>query len=170
MKIASERKHPIPVYAEMSSINSVMVFPVALASRAEDIAASLALGAGQFRTNPGLILAVDGKGLETVIARAREMLPETSAQTMLTPSIAKAFGEGVGRLERHAEVCMLAKGKTGGAYDGVVALFQTSAASLLAHHELQEGRGGACRTLQGFRQAGTGVGALRRPAHRRASR
>lgn len=57
---------------------------------------------------------------------------------MLTPSIAKAFREGVGRLEQHSEVSMLAKGKTGGDYDGVAALFETSAASLLAHHELQD--------------------------------
>jgi NADP-dependent aldehyde dehydrogenase len=138
MKIASERKQPIPVYAEMSSINPVILFPGALANRAEEIAtsfvSSLALGAGQFCTNPGLILAVHGKGLDAFIARARELLPETGAQTMLTPAIAKAFREGVGRLERHAEVSMLAKGK----YDGVAALFETSAASLLAHHELQD--------------------------------
>jgi NADP-dependent aldehyde dehydrogenase len=142
MKIASERKQPIPVYAEMSSINPVILFPGALANRAEEIAtsfvSSLALGAGQFCTNPGLILAVHGKGLDAFIARARELLPETGAQTMLTPAIAKAFREGVGRLERHAEVSMLAKGKSGGKYDGVAALFETSAASLLAHHELQD--------------------------------
>jgi len=142
MEIASKRKQPIPVYAEMSSINPVILFPGALENRAEDIAtsfvSSLALGAGQFCTNPGLILAVDSKGLEVFITKASELLPETGAQTMLTPSIAKAFREGVGRLEQHSEVSMLAKGKTGGDYDGVAALFETSAASLLAHHELQD--------------------------------
>lgn len=142
MKIASERKQPIPVYAEMSSINPVILFPRALGSRAEGIAASfvssLVLGAGQFCTNPGLILAVDGEGLDTFVAKARELLPETGAQTMLTSLIAETFREGVGRLEKHAEVSMLAKGKTGGEYDGVAALFETSASSFLAHHELQD--------------------------------
>jgi NADP-dependent aldehyde dehydrogenase len=142
MKIASERKQPIPVYAEMSSINPVILFSNALANRAEQMASSfvssLALGAGQFCTNPGLIIAVDGEGLNAFIARARDLLPETGAQTMLTPSIANAFREGVGRLEQHAQVSMLAKGKTGGEYDGVAALFETSAASLLEHEELQD--------------------------------
>ncbi|MDM9646749.1 aldehyde dehydrogenase (NADP(+)) [Rhizobium sp. S163] len=142
MKIASERKQPIPVYAEMSSINPVILFENALANRGEQIAASfvssLALGAGQFCTNPGLILAIDSEGLDAFISKARELLPETGAQTMLTPSIAKAFREGVGRLEQHAQVRMLAKGKSGGEYDGVAALFETSAAAFLAHHELQD--------------------------------
>jgi len=142
MKIASERKQPIPVYAEMSSINPVILFENALANRGEHIAASfvssLALGAGQFCTNPGLILAVDSEGLDAFISKARELLPETAAQTMLTPSIAKAFREGVGRLEQHTDVSMLARGKAGGEHDGVAALFETSAAAFLAHQELQD--------------------------------
>jgi 2,5-dioxopentanoate dehydrogenase len=142
MKIASERKQPIPVYAEMSSINPVILFPGALENRADEIAASfvssLTLGAGQFCTNPGLILAVDGKGLDAFTAKARSLLPEANAQTMLTPSIAKAFREGVGRLEQHPEVSVVAKGKAGNEFEGVAALFETSATSFLARHELQD--------------------------------
>ncbi|WP_152971074.1 aldehyde dehydrogenase family protein, partial [Rhizobium ecuadorense] len=71
MKIASERKQPIPVYAEMSSINPVILFPNALRNNAEAIgksfASSLTLGAGQFCTNPGLIIAIDGPGLDAFI-------------------------------------------------------------------------------------------------------
>ena len=62
MRIARERPEPIPVYAEMSSINPVILLPAALAARAADIGsgfvASLTMGAGQFCTNPGLVLAV----------------------------------------------------------------------------------------------------------------
>ena len=142
MKIASERKQPIPVYAEMSSINPVILFPGALGARAEQIAAgfvsSLTLGAGQFCTNPGLILAIESDGLDTFITKASELLPQTGAQTMLTGAIAKAFREGVGRLEGHAEVKTVAKGQPGGEFQGVASLFQTDAASFLAHHELQD--------------------------------
>ncbi|MEX5613049.1 aldehyde dehydrogenase family protein, partial [Pseudomonas protegens] len=68
MQIAAARAEPIPVYAEMSSINPVLLLPHALEERGEQIApafvASLTQGAGQFCTNPGLILAVDGPALQ----------------------------------------------------------------------------------------------------------
>ncbi len=157
MEIASRRKQPIPVYAEMSSINPVILFPDALKNRAREIAsafvASLILGAGQFCTNPGLLLAVDGADLDTFTQTAAELLPEISAQPMLTPSIAKAYCDGVARLEQHPEVRSIASGKTGSAYEGAAALFETSAESFLAHHELQDEVFGAaglivrCRNL-----------------------
>ncbi|WP_310633877.1 aldehyde dehydrogenase family protein, partial [Paraburkholderia sp.] len=74
VRLANARPEPIPVYAEMSSINPVFLFPAALANRAETIgkafADSLTMGAGQFCTNPGLVLAVDGPDLERFIAAA----------------------------------------------------------------------------------------------------
>ncbi|MDF2600861.1 MAG: Aldehyde Dehydrogenase [Methylobacterium brachiatum] len=107
MEIAAKRPRPIPVYAEMSSINPVLLFPGALAARGEAIgrafAASLTLGAGQFCTNPGLILAVPGPGLDAFLASATAALRETPAATMLTPGIHKAYCEGVARLAGHAE-------------------------------------------------------------------
>ncbi|MHB0777355.1 aldehyde dehydrogenase family protein, partial [Halomonas sp. WWR20] len=64
MKIAQQRKEPIPVYAEMSSINPVFPLPAALKERGEAMAegfvASLNMGAGQFCTNPGLVIAEKG--------------------------------------------------------------------------------------------------------------
>ncbi len=81
MKIASERKQPIPVYAEMSSINPVILFPNALQNNAEAIgksfASSLTLGAGQFCTNPGLIIAIDGPGLDAFLNAASAALQES---------------------------------------------------------------------------------------------
>jgi len=142
MDIASRRKQPIPVYAEMSSINPVVLFPGALKSRARDIAssfvASLVLGAGQFCTNPGLLLAVGGEDLDAFISTTATLLPEVNAQPMLTPSIAKAFCDGVARLTRHPEVKSIASGKAGSEYEGAAALFETSAGAFLAHHELQD--------------------------------
>src|SRR5690606_2848997 len=59
--IAAARARPIPVYAEMSCINPVVLMPQALDARADEIAsqfaASLTLGSGQFCTNPGLLIA-----------------------------------------------------------------------------------------------------------------
>lgn len=142
MKIAAERPVPIPVYAEMSSINPVLLFPAALAARGAEIgkafAGSLTLGAGQFCTNPGLILAIDSPGLDSFIAGASEALGDVAAGTMLTPGIHKAYTAGVEALGGHAEVKTLARGKTGGTYQGQAGLFATSAKAFLAHHQLQE--------------------------------
>jgi len=75
VRIANARPEPIPAYAEMSSINPVFLFPGALASRAEAIgkafADSLTMGAGQFCTNPGLVLAIDGPDLDRFFEAGR---------------------------------------------------------------------------------------------------
>jgi NADP-dependent aldehyde dehydrogenase len=78
MRIAAGRDEPIPVYAEMSSINPVVLFPAALAARGAELGPayvqSLALGAGQFCTNPGLLIAVDGPELDAFLLAATDAL------------------------------------------------------------------------------------------------
>jgi len=142
MKTAAERPQPIPVYAEMSSINPVLLFPNALEGRGAEIgkafAGSLVLGAGQFCTNPGLIIAVEGKGLDAFVASAKAALMEVSAQTMLTSGIAKAYCDGIARLESHSEVRSIARGQDGSQFEGRAALFETTAKAFLAHRELQD--------------------------------
>ena len=86
MAVAAKRKQPIPVYAEMSSINPVLLLPVALKENASAIATSfitsLTLGAGQFCTNPGLILAIAIKGLEVFLKAAVDAVRKQEPQTM----------------------------------------------------------------------------------------
>src|SRR3954462_5593976 len=142
MKIAASRPEPIPVYAEMSSINPVLLFPGALAARGEAIGkafvGALTLGAGQFCTNPGLILAVDGDGLDHFIDGAKAALKAAPAATMLTPGIHKAYCQGVSRMKEHARVQILGEGVVGERFQGQAALFSTTAEDFLAHTELQE--------------------------------
>ena len=142
LRVAQGRPEPIPVYAEMSSINPVILLHGALATRGAAIgiafAASLTLGAGQFCTNPGLILALEGDGLDGFIAAASEAIGGAAAATMLTPGIHAAYDGAVAKLAGHAGVQTLARGKTGAATAGQAALFETTAAVFLAHHELQE--------------------------------
>lgn len=132
-RIAAGRAEPIPVYAEMGSINPVLLFPGALAERGRAIGAafagSLQLGAGQFCTNPGLLLAIDCPALADFIAGARTAMEETEAQTMLTPEIHAAYQKGVGQLAAHADVELLARGGDAtGPHQGTAMLFQTDAA------------------------------------------
>lgn len=113
LKAAQARPEPIPVYAEMSSINPVYLMPGALKVRGGEIgralAASMAMGAGQFCTSPGLVFVVDGSdGLEDFIQHAQAAIRAQAAQTMLTPGIADAFDRGVGHLRQHAS--LLAEG------------------------------------------------------------
>jgi NADP-dependent aldehyde dehydrogenase len=147
MKIASERARPIPVYAEMSSINPVLLFPAALKQRGAEIGrafvGSLTMGAGQFCTNPGLVLAIDGEGLSAFTAAATTALKAAAAQAMLTSGICKAYLEGVTRLEQHADVTRLAEGLAGTQQQGRAVLFETTGKAFLADPHLQEEMFGA---------------------------
>ncbi|MCP1363610.1 aldehyde dehydrogenase (NADP(+)), partial [Halomonas sp. BBD45] len=143
MKIAQNRKEPIPVYAEMSSINPVFPLPAALKARGEAMAegfvASLNMGAGQFCTNPGLVIAEKGEALDAFVAKAGEVLKGSASQTMLTPGIYDAYQQGVGRLSSHDKVREVARGQVGETPNQCQsALFVTSAADFLAEETLQE--------------------------------
>jgi len=142
MQIASKRLQPIPVYAEMSSINPVILFPNALAERAssiaEDFVASLTLGAGQFCTNPGLIIAIDGPDLNVFTLAARDALLQTPAQTMLSAGIQEAYRTSVGRLHSHDEVDLIANGTDGGEGKAQSSLFETTASAFMKDPALRE--------------------------------
>jgi alpha-ketoglutaric semialdehyde dehydrogenase len=152
MRIANERAEPIPVYAEMSSINPVLVLPHALAARGEQIAksfvASLTMGAGQFCTNPGIVLGQEGRALEEFVEKAAASLGACPAATMLTPGISQAYRSGVDRLGLHPGVKTLARGQAGdGPNAGQAAFFATDAASFLGDPALREEIFGASSVL-----------------------
>ncbi len=142
MDIAAKRKQPIPVYAEMSSINPVLLLPGALEERGSEIGTSfinsLCMGAGQFCTNPGLVLAINGKGYDAFLNSAREATKAAVPQTMLTPNIAKAYRDGVERLENNAKVTTIARGKPGSEFECQAALFEVSASDFIKDHRLEE--------------------------------
>ncbi|GLK71431.1 2,5-dioxovalerate dehydrogenase [Ancylobacter dichloromethanicus] len=135
-RIAAGRPEPIPVYAEMSSINPVFLLPGALNARAEALATgfvgSLTMGAGQFCTNPGLIIALAGGGLDRFIAAAATHVSSAAAATMLTPGIAGAYARGVATLEERADVAEVAHGNEGGPNSCRATLFVAEAAVFLS--------------------------------------
>lgn len=137
---AAARPEPIPVYAEMSSINPVFLLENALSTRAADLgkafAASLTMGSGQFCTNPGLVIAVDGPGLDTFIDAARDALAQSAPTPMLTPNIAKSYADGVSELSGAAELVARGQDSQGGTVCQA-ALFATDAASFVSSEVLQ---------------------------------
>ncbi|HEY8611374.1 MAG TPA: aldehyde dehydrogenase (NADP(+)), partial [Roseomonas sp.] len=143
MKTAASRPEPIPVYAEMSSINPVFLLPKAMAARSATIGktfvASLTLGAGQFCTNPGLVLALEGPDLDSFLHSATEALGGAPAQTMLTPGILQAYQTGVAHLAGNNRVRKVASGQLATAgTQGEAALFETTAAHFMEDPALSE--------------------------------
>ncbi|HUX67413.1 MAG TPA: aldehyde dehydrogenase (NADP(+)) [Terriglobales bacterium] len=138
MDLAAARPEPIPVYAEMGSSNPVFVLPRALAERGEAIAqglqASVTLGAGQFCTKPGVVVAAAGEAGEALAAKLAELMGAAPAFTLLTAGIARSFQAGKAARAGHAAVRTLAASP---AANGAL-LLQTEAAALLADPELGE--------------------------------
>ena len=143
MRIAAERPVPIPVYAEMSSINPILLFPEALKKNAEKIAKdfvdSVTLGAGQFCTNPGIVMGIAGEGWGRFGRAAAAEISAKAAATMLSPAIHSAYRQGVERLKSCNNVGKLAEVRSSEqACLGGPALFTVTAPQLLADLQLAE--------------------------------
>jgi NADP-dependent aldehyde dehydrogenase len=93
----NERKNPIPVFAEMGSVNPVFLFPEKLQQAANDVAkmyaASITLNAGQFCTNPGIIIGIESEALQQFISASNNEIKKIVPEKMLHPGIAKAYNE-----------------------------------------------------------------------------
>lgn len=94
---ANHRREPIPVFAEMSSVNPVFVLPAKLKESpeqlAEQYAGSITLGVGQFCTNPGLIVSIDNADLESFIKDLSVRIHKLAPGDMLNPGIFKNYVE-----------------------------------------------------------------------------
>ena len=145
MDAAAARPAPIPFYAEMGSVNPIFLLPGALEARAEEIAAgyiqSLTLGVGQFCTNPGLVLGIDGAGMSRLVDAAAAAARKIPPATMLHAGIHYAFQEGV-RAMQHMSGLRLA-GQSGAPADEAKSeaachVFETDADGLRNNPELFE--------------------------------
>ncbi|WP_193046654.1 aldehyde dehydrogenase (NADP(+)) [Mycolicibacterium baixiangningiae] len=138
---AARRPEPIPVYAEMSSVNPVFLLSGALAGHGAELGrafvGSLTMGSGQFCTNPGLVVGVAGPDLDAFVAAAAETLAESAATAMLTLGIAENYRRGVGALAGEADVIARGSADGGAAVSCRAALFGTDAVSLLGSPSLQ---------------------------------
>lgn len=100
MEYARTREKPIPVFAEMGSINPVIFMPDALANQSETLAqqyaGSITLGVGQFCTNPGLLLAVEGPSLDDFLKQLWAAIEKIQPAKMLHEGIHKSYLEKLG--------------------------------------------------------------------------
>lgn len=137
---AQARAVPIPVYAEMASVNPVFVLPGALRARAADIGAgligSILTGFGQLCTSPGLVFVPDDPAADALADAAAQAIAASGSGCMLTPRIAESFAAGIERFGAVPGVRQIARAS---ADDTITAactptLFETDLATFAAHH------------------------------------
>lgn len=144
--IANQRPVPIPVFAEMSSINPIVLLPESLKKdyqkTAELIAGSMTLGVGQFCTNPGLVLAVEGDGLDQFIRHLSGKIEESLPAEMLHPGIADNYVKKLANAlsQKGVKLEMQAKeeSKKGDKNQGRPTVASTSASEFLKNPSLAE--------------------------------
>lgn len=140
MDAAAARDVPIPVFAEMSAINPIFLYPGALAERGgqigEGLASSVSLGMGQFCTCPGLVF-IAGEEEEAFITKLTEGMNDAAPGTMLHEGIANNYRSGVTEMSAQDGVEQLVSVEADGAQGGT-ALFRTSLAQFIANPNLSK--------------------------------
>jgi len=149
MDLAAARPDPIPVYAEMSSVNPVVLLEGALAARGDAIAAGLVgsctLGVGQFCTQPGLILLTRSATSEAFAAKLAAAFAAAPEGVMLHAGITKAYQSGLAARVAHKGVKVLARANNSGQPNRAEpALLAVGAADFLADASLQAEIFGPC--------------------------
>jgi alpha-ketoglutaric semialdehyde dehydrogenase len=135
MDAAAARPKPIPVYAEMGSINPVFFLPGALEKNAESLAAglhaSVTLAVGQFCTNPGLVFVPAGATAQTFCKKLEELMAATPPGFMLTADICAEYRAGIQKFTDRPAVRNLLPTSSQSGQAGAPALFVTDAATFL---------------------------------------
>ncbi len=140
MDIAAARPQPIPVFAEMGSINPLFVGPDTLQAQAENIATGLSgsvcMGTGQFCTSPGIVVSVANETFETTL---KTKLSEAPRGYLLNPQIAASLQAGLENLNNHPQLEWLNRADfEAGSMTPPNAVFKTSGKNFLADKTLSE--------------------------------
>ena len=114
--LANERPEPIPVFAEMGSINPLFLFPGKLTLNPQELATqyagSLTLGVGQFCTNPGLVVGLAGQDLNLFTDALSEEIVKIAPCSMLNDKIAAGYAESREKIIGQSGVEILAVSST----------------------------------------------------------
>lgn len=142
---AASRPDPIPVFAEMGSVNPVFVLPGALAERgdaiAEGLKGSVTLGNGQFCTKPGVVAGLRGPAFEALVKKLGLLIGQQAPGTLLHPGIQKSYEEGLRGFAAVAGTRCVAKSAIAADRTRTqveAAVFETDAAVFLKERRLRE--------------------------------
>ena len=113
LDLAAKREEPIPVFAEMGSVNPVIMLPKALKNRQESLAktyaSSITLGTGQFCTNPGLILGIKSENLQQFIQNLGTEIVKIQPSVMLHPNIHNAYEKNKKSLMSQSDITLVSQ-------------------------------------------------------------
>jgi NAD-dependent aldehyde dehydrogenases len=140
---AAKREEPIPVYAEMGSVNPVFVLPGILKQKGKAVAESLAtsnrLGAGQFCTNPGIVVLEQSAEADAFLDVYAASHKAAAGEPMLTETIYNQYNQSLQKLNMMADLKMIACGVKGdGAALAVPHTFVVDGKTFLQQPHLQE--------------------------------
>lgn len=139
--LCAQRPEPIPFFGELGAVNPMFMLPQAIARRGAELgrgwAGSLAMGAGQFCTNPGIAVVIAGPEADAFVEAARAALSETGAQVMLTDGIAQAYSKGAAVIGEQAGVQTLITSMCD-RREAKPFLFRVQAEDWLGNHALSE--------------------------------
>ncbi len=141
---AGARPNPIPVFAEMGSVNPVFILPEALKERggaiADGLFRSVLLGVGQFCTCPGLVFGLDGPTFTSFRERLAALFEQAPAGTMLNSAIQKGYMEKIEQVKRAPGVRAFTSSHAGNASrtEGQAGLLVTDAIAWLENKELRQ--------------------------------
>jgi NADP-dependent aldehyde dehydrogenase len=138
----TSRKTPIPVYAEMSSINPVLMLPNKLQKDGDAIATQLAgsitLGTGQFCTNPGLLFLLADEASECFVKALNDNLSKAAPTVMLNKSVCNNYYSSSKQLREQPGITVLGEVKSEAAqYKGSASLFKIDAADFISNENVQ---------------------------------
>ncbi|MGA3283348.1 MAG: aldehyde dehydrogenase (NADP(+)) [Verrucomicrobiota bacterium] len=142
---AAARPEPIPVFAEMSSLNPIFILPEAMrgqtAKISEGLRASVTLGVGQFCTKPGLVFGLHGTGFDQFQKALGQLFETTAPATMLHGGICESYHQGLVRASETSGVTLLARSKENPdakKTHGETVVVCTDASNFRKHPELAE--------------------------------
>ena len=139
--LCAARPEPIPFFGELGSVNPMFMLPSALANRGAELGAgwagSLTMGAGQFCTNPGIVVVTEGPEADAFVTAALEALSASGGQVMLTDGIADAYRSGADAIGAQSGVQDLLTSMCD-RREAKPFLFKVAAADWLGNHALSE--------------------------------
>ena len=141
LDLVSKRKDPIPFYGEMGSVNPIVLLPSALEDpkMVPTLISSINMGVGQFCTNPGLILAIEGEAAQHFCSKMTDAIEQTLGEVVLNRAIYDKYEASIAEISSEKACALLGQGtKAQGALAVQPSLALTSGKKFLAHPKMAQ--------------------------------
>jgi len=141
LDLVSKRKDPIPFYGEMGSVNPIVLLPSALEDpkMVPTLISSINMGVGQFCTNPGLILAIEGEAAQHFCSKMTDAIQQTLGEVVLNRAIYDKYEASIAEISSEKACALLGQGtKAQGALAVQPSLALTSGKKFLAHPKMAQ--------------------------------